>query len=50
MLLPARDAALAHHRGVQALIHVGLGRADVVLEPPQNGLEQVVDNAQHVSQ
>ena len=42
------DAAFAHHRGVQALVHIGLRRADVILEPAQNGLEQVVDNAQHV--
>ena len=42
------DAALAHHRGVQALVHVGLGGADIVLEAAQNGLVQVVDQAQHV--
>ena len=33
---------------MQALVHIGLRRADVVLEPAQNGLEQVVDDAQHV--
>ena len=42
------DAALAHHRGVQALVQIGLGGADIVLEPAQNGLVQVVDNAQNV--
>jgi len=42
------DAALAHHRGVQALVQIGLGGADIVLEPAQNGLEQVVNDAQHV--
>ena len=42
------DAALAHHRGVQTLVHVGLGGSDIVLETTQNGLIQVVYQAQNV--
>ena len=34
--------------GVKALVAVGLGGADIVLEPAQNGLVEVVDHAQHV--
>ena len=42
------DARLADDGGVQALVHVGLGRGDIVLEPAQDGLVEVVDHAQHV--
>ena len=42
------DTVLAHHGGVEALVHIGLGRADIVLEAAQNGLIQVVDDAQHI--
>ena len=43
-----RDAVLAHDGGVEALVHIGLGGADIVLEPAQHGLVQVVDNTQNV--
>ena len=33
---------------VEALVHVGLGGGDIVLEPAQDGLVEVVDHAQHV--
>ena len=42
------DAALAHHRGVQALVQVGLWGADIVLKPAQNGLIKVVNDTQNV--
>ena len=42
------DAVGAHDGGVEALVAVGLGGADIVLEAAQNGLVEVVDNAQHV--
>ena len=42
------DALPAHHGGVQGLVAVGLGGADIVLEPAQHRLEHVVDTAQHV--
>ena len=42
------DAVLAHHRGVQTLVHIGLGGADIVLEPAQDGVVEIVDDAQHV--
>ena len=42
------NAVVAHDGGVKALVAVGLGGADIVLEPAQNGLVQVVDHAQHV--
>ena len=37
----------ADHRGVQALVHVPLGYADVVLEAARNLVPQGVDDAQH---
>ena len=37
----------AHHRGVQALVHVGLGYGDVVLEPAGYLIPQGMDDAQH---
>ena len=42
------NTVLAHHGGVEALVHIGLGGADIVLEAAQNGLIQVVDDAQHI--
>ena len=42
------DALPADDGGVEGLVHVGLGGADVVLEPAQHRLEHVVDAAQHV--
>ena len=42
------DSVLAHHRGVQALIHVGLGGADIILEPAQHRLIHVMDDPQHI--
>ena len=40
--LPADDG------GVEGLVHIGLGGADIVLEPPQHRLEHIVDAAKHV--
>ena len=42
------DARLTDDGGVQALVHVGLGGGDIVLEPAQDGLVEVVDDPQHV--
>ena len=42
------DALPAHHGGVQRLVVVGLGGADIVLEAAQHRLKHVVDAAQHV--
>ena len=42
------DALPADDRGVEGLVHVGLGRADIVLKAAQHRLEHVVDAAQHV--
>ena len=42
------DARLGDNRGVQGLVHVGLGHGDVVLKPVGQGLEHIVDDAQHV--
>ena len=39
--------APAHHRGVQGLVHVGLGDGDVVLEPAGDLVPQGMDDAQH---
>ena len=39
--------APAHHRGVQGLVHIGLGDGDVVLEPAGDLVPQRVDDAQH---
>ena len=33
---------------MQRLVHVGLGRGDIVLEPAGNGAEQIMDVAEHV--
>ena len=41
------DALAADDGGVEGLVHVGLGRADVVLEAAQDRLVHVVDTAQH---
>ena len=37
----------AHYRGVQALVHVGLGYGNIVLEPAGYLIPQGMDNAQH---
>ena len=42
------DALGADDRGVHALVHVGLGRGDIVLEAPRHGFEHVVDDAEDV--
>ena len=42
------DALRADDGGVQGLVHVGLGRGDIVLEPSRHQTEQVVDVSQHV--
>ena len=42
------NAFRADDGGVDALVHVGLGGGDIVLETAGNGLEHVVDDAQHV--
>ena len=42
------DALPADDGGVEGLVHVGLGGADIVLEPAQHRLEHVVDAAQNV--
>ena len=42
------DALPADDHRVQRLVPVGLGRADVVLEPPGHRPVQVVDKAQHI--
>ena len=42
------DGVIAHDRGVQALVHIGLRRADIILEAAQNGLIQIVHDAQHI--
>ena len=42
------DALLADHSGVQALVHIGLGGGDVVLEPARHQIKQVVDMTQHI--
>ena len=42
------DALRADDRGVQALVHIGLGRGDIVLEPPRNRLEHLMDVTQNV--
>ena len=42
------DALGPDDRGVEALVHIGLGGGDIVLEPAGNQVEQVVDMAQHV--
>ncbi len=42
------DALGADDGGVQALVHIGLGGGDVILEPARHQAEQVVDVAQHV--
>ena len=41
-------AVVAHNGGVERLVAVGLGSADIVLEPAQYGLVNIVDNAQNV--
>ncbi len=42
------DALRADDGGVQALVHVGLGRGDIILEAPGDGLEHVVYYAQDI--
>ena len=42
------DALPADDGGVEGLVAVGLGGADVVLEPAQHRVEQVVNDAQHI--
>ena len=42
------DTLVADDRGVQGLVHVGLGSGDIVLEPAGHQVEQVVDMAQDV--
>ena len=54
MHLPGPDLDLkgiavgTHDGGVQGLVAVGLGRADIILEPAQNGLVNIVDDTQDV--
>ena len=43
-----RDAVRTDDGGVERLVHVRLGRADIVLETAQNGTVKVVDDAEHV--
>ena len=38
----------AHDRGVERLIAVGLGRADIILEAAEHGAVEVVDDAENV--
>ena len=42
------DAVRAHDGGVEALVSIGLGGADIVLEAAQNGLIEVMDDAEDV--
>ena len=42
------DALPADDGGVEGLVAVGLGGGDIVLEPAQHGVEQVVDDAQDI--
>ena len=42
------NALGADDGGVQALVHIGLGGGDIVLEPAWNQVEKVMDVAQHV--
>ena len=42
------DALVADDRGMQALVHIGLGRGDIVLEAPGQEVEHLVDVAQDV--
>ena len=42
------DALRADDRGMDGLIHIGLGRGNIVLETPRHRLEHIVDDAQHV--
>ena len=42
------DAVRAHDGGVEGLVAVGLGGADIVLEAAEDGLIEVVDDAQDV--
>ena len=42
------DARAADNGGVDALIHIGLGGGDIVLETPGNRLEHIVNDAEHV--
>ena len=42
------DAVIPHHGGVEGLVHIGLGGADIVLEPAQDRLIQIVNDAQDV--
>ena len=44
MILPV----VAHHRGVQALVAVGLGHGDVVLEPALDGHPELVHEAEQL--
>ena len=42
------DTVRADDRGVERLVHVGLGRADIVLEAAEDRAVQVVNDAEHV--
>ena len=42
------NALRADDRGVQGLVHIGLGGGDIVLEPSRHQAEQVVNMSQHV--
>ena len=42
------DALPADDGGVQRLVHIGLGGADIVLKTAQHGLEHIVHTAQHI--
>ena len=43
-----RDAVRADDGGVERLVHVRLGRADIVLEAAEHGPVKVVDDAEYV--
>ena len=43
-----RDAVCADDGGVERLVHIRLGRADIVLEAAEHGAVEVMDDAEHV--
>ena len=43
-----RDAVRADDGGVERLVHIRLGRADIVLEAAEHGAVEVVDDAENV--
>ena len=42
------NTVIPYHGGVEGLVHIGLGSADIVLEPSQHRLIQIVDDPQHM--